>query len=213
MARLESSPASILDGTTRTVLARELAQPIPPVRVHHHHYAMQVLRRFGADALTVEHDVLLPAARLSGARPEDRALLGHELTHAAQRHLEPHNREETSSEAVRAEEQALDAEVTMLVNNAVLSAGSPPLSMTETRILGPAPPQPAAVADAAPVVSPSARPLSIKAASQERKLGQIPAPQAGRATPRLSPEELRRLKEEMYSYLMERIREDFERGG
>ncbi len=96
-------------------LRRRLGVDVRDVVVNREPAAGEHARRIGARAFTSEGEVTLPAQAGPIERPQTRALLAHELTHAAQqRALGPSLPPAGSEEAARLEAQAALAERAML---------------------------------------------------------------------------------------------------
>ncbi len=186
-------PATTLDGTRRAEIARKLNIALPVVRIHHHYAARQLVKRQKADAVAVGREVFVRSPQSING-PEGTALLGHELTHAAQEYLRPRSRAGTiTEERVR--------ELTALTHERQLRGSSVPPQ-------GPAhPPVPITQ------LSVRASEVPIRAARQGRQLSQNENSGSAPAPVALDGRQMQKISETVYRDLMLRVREEFERGG
>jgi Domain of unknown function (DUF4157) len=203
-------PSSTLDGEQRQTLSRQLGMTLPVVRVHHHHYAQQIAKQMRADALSVGTHILLRSPR-STQGPSGAALLGHELTHAAQEFSRPQSRPSTVAEERVREIKAVTHE-RRLLNTAYHDVPNNVLNNVRAQ-------SSAHQASASNMAVPASSSLShavsktpIRAAARGRDLTRPSnstnaAPSAG-----LDAAQLSHIQDNIYRELMVRIREDFERG-
>ena len=192
--QLRHSSYRLLDNTLKRRLGQLLQLRLPTtVQIYTSPVADRIVRRLGADAITLGQHILFRSGAYRPGQPAGAALLGHELTHIAQGQAAL---SATPTQWVRSERQALQNEYR--VRRATVAA--PPL-----------PPAAAATAPAAPRVPPLPPPsvprsgILAPTAQADRQMPAAPAPAA--AAP-----DLTRLKEEVFQSLMERLRTDFERG-
>ncbi len=187
-------PSAVVDGERRQQLGRQLNTSLPPVRIHHHHYARQVVRQLNADAVTIGQEVLVPSPMaLQG--PQGMALLGHELSHAAQEQQRPRSRAATATE-----EQL--REITAVTH--------------ERMLLGSTPSAPPAASTGGPVPvrqDPTNPSPAIRTASQGRNLETSTVVAANTHSTELNATQIQQIQDAVYRDLMLRVREEFERGG
>jgi Domain of unknown function (DUF4157) len=196
-------PSSTLDGEQRQTLSRQLGLTLPVVRIHHHHYAQQIAKQMRADALSVGTHILLRSPQ-STQGPSGAALLGHELTHAAQEFSRPQSRPSTMAEERVREIKAVTHERRLL--NTVLNnkRGQSSAYQASTSSMAAVP--------ASSSLSHAVSKTPIRAAARGRDLtgpsnSTNAAPSAG-----LDAAQLSHIQDNIYRELMVRIREDFERG-
>jgi hypothetical protein len=208
---MERSSPLVLDHHSRELIARLLRRHVPAVPIYANEAGDELTRAAGADALAYPDRIVIRREAYSPHSAAGLALLGHELTHVAAMHSQPAP-EAPSAGAYAAEERdALRNERELLLLFAGHGSHTPPVSGYSPLVL------PSPVDQAPPVASqpgPAAPPMPVlpvavpvRAAATDRDLGLPPL-----TAPALSEAELRRIKEEVYSDLLRRIRTDFERG-
>ena len=106
----------LLDARIKQFLSGLLTLRIPTVKVYTNAAADTVTRQQGADALTYGQNILFRSGKYQPSQPKGMALLGHELTHAAQARLATHpSARPIPTAAIQAEEQqALSNEANVL---------------------------------------------------------------------------------------------------
>jgi Domain of unknown function (DUF4157) len=91
LPEVERSSHFILGANLKNFLANLLDIRIPAVKIYTSQMADALTRKQGADALTYQDKIFFRAGKFNPRTVAGMALLGHELTHAAQTRLEPQN--------------------------------------------------------------------------------------------------------------------------
>lgn len=221
---VQRSSHFILDGRQKDFLAGIINMRIPPVRIYTSHAADSLTRAYKADALTYGDRILFRTGKFKPRNPEGIALLGHELTHAAQSKLE--NQADAGSIPSHLSEyqelQALLQERKILTHFA--NTSTRPISTRNST-------------SAAQVKEPTSHIVQHQNLIPQRKTSLIQRQQTQVSTswPKAAPEDrqlgssrpsadspcasaitecqMRLIKEEVYQDLLDRIRTEFERGG
>ena len=177
-------------------LSGVLRMQIPAVKIYTDQAADRIARQFDADAVSFGQHILFRAGRYDPHRPRGLALLGHELTHAANARM--------AGQAPSFPGQSPEFEETVALRNeqAVLDHASFPAAAAswERSGLRTIPP-----AQSAPLKLPP------RTAATGRDLD-VPHNADSPASPVLAEEHMTRIKDEVYRDLMDRIRTEFERG-
>ena len=204
-------PASTLDGSRREALSKAMGINLPVVRIHKHHTANYITRMMGADAVSVGREILLRSSTaIEGVKGY--ALLGHELTHAAQEQMRPKQRPPTAAEERVREVTALTHE-RLLVNGsgqAGLSANSMANIASSNRSIKSNHINTPLQAHAQSINQTSTTTPAMRAASQDRDIGsQLPTQTHSTG---LNTQQMKQIQDSVYRDLMMRVREEFERG-
>ena len=196
-----------LDPRLQDFLAGILNMRIPAVRIYANQASDAVVKRFRADAVTYEDNILFSAGKYDSRDKAGIALLGHELTHAALARMQhqsmPAHEMLYGHEAE--ERQALNNEKMILQH----------LSAPQVDRGPQAPSVPTYTSSASGANrSRQTRTSSPKAALSSRDLTLPPETGSNTDTaPHLSNRQLNLIKEEVYRDLMYKMRVEFERGG
>lgn len=191
-----------LDARTRARLAGLLDIRIPAVRLYVSQAADAVARRHRADAVTYGRHILVRVDRYNPGHTGGLALLGHEVTHAAQATPAQGGGPYGPRTPVEQEAAALANEQRIL-RSAAPGAGVPPIPLP--------PPAGSPGAGAPPQSAPAAPAAQPQTAAAGRSLNGGSSPGANGGL--LAEPQLRQLKEIIYQDLLKRIRTEFERGG
>lgn len=199
-SKIEQSSYSKINTQLRNFLGHLLNIRIPNVKVYSNQAADNYARKLDADAITYDDKILIRTGKYNPQKPETVALLGHELTHAA--NLVPQRANYRFPRSDAAEEQAALSNENKILNyfslpGASISSLQPSVTSgnvvnsTQNNQLSQSPP------------------TTIKKAESDRDLS-IPETtnQIG-----ISTMETTKLKEEIKREIIEEIRIDFERGG
>lgn len=220
---IERSSHFMLDARIKQFLSGLLNFHIPAVKIYTNQAADGVTRSYGADALTYRDKILFRAGKYNPRETAGIALLGHELTHAAQVKMEsPRKPGQVTQPILKTQElQALANEAKVWQHLSSPSRGL---------VQGNQKPFPHSVhypvSGSSLAISPSEG-----SDSRNRQINQIQSGQPRTAlssrelnlppetntalssSPYLSAQQLNQIKEEVYRDLMDRIRIEFERGG
>lgn len=220
---IERSSHFMLDARIKQFLSGLLNIRIPAVKIYTNQTADRVTRSYGADALTYREKILFRAGKYKPRETAGIALLGHELTHAAQIKMESSRKPSQLTQPIleTKEQQALANEAKIWQH---LSSPSRGLVQGNQKPF----PHPVhyPVSRSSLAISPSEG-----SDSRNRQINQIQngqprtalssrelnlSPETNTAlisSPYLSTQQLNQIKEEVYRDLMDRIRIEFERGG
>ncbi len=222
-ASVERSSHFILDARQRSFLADLLKMRFPPVKIYANQASNAVARAYKAEALTYGDRILFRSGKFNPQSPEGLALLGHELTHAAQSKFEDRPGVIRSSQHYdRQEREALQHESILLSHlSQPLAAQRPSVRSADTASPAPRPmPQRrprhemrSPTAPSSPHVPRQAAMAQPKAALEDRRASPAEAGMLSPGSSELSESQMRLIKEEVYRDLMDRIRTEFERGG
>lgn len=209
--RIEHSSHLILDPFLRELLSRILNIQIPNVKIYANELANTLVEKYDADALTYPNKILFRMNKYMLNKKEGIALLGHELTHAAQ--LNTQNSNTAANYRIQEKEALLNEQKILhyasfletnkdasginrdLINYGNLPNFNPVAIHTETSQAPPAQTQ-------LPRMAASARDLSLPIETVSNS-----------TTPsQLTEAQLSLIKEEIYRDLRQRIRVEFERG-
>ena len=199
-SKIEQSSYSKINAQLRNFLGNLLNIRIPNVKVYSNQVADNYAKKLNADAITYDDKILLRTGKYNPQKPETVALLGHELSHAANLVPQRANYHYPRSEAAE-EKTALSNENKILnyfsLPGASISSLQP--SVTSGNVVN---------STQNNQLSQSS-PTTIKKAESDRDLS-IPETtnQMG-----ISTMETTNLKEEIKREIIEEIRIDFERGG
>lgn len=203
LRRLADSPSFALPPRFRQTVRDAAGIDAPTtVQIHTGAVADAIARRYGADAVTVGQHLAFRAGQY-GHRPEQVALLGHELAHATAR-----DESETPAQRARAEARA------QVVERRVLAAETrEPRSTTAPRAprateprMRTAPPSPIAPpSPPASVAAPVAPSPTVHLAAEAR-------PESPPAPEPVGPVDQEAMMDEIYRYILARMRTEFERG-
>ncbi len=192
-AQAEHGEGRGLDPALRARLERLLRFGLPAIRVYTGYGADRLARRHNADAVTVRNEIHFRQGAYDPATPRGLGLLAHEATHAAwDRGARPARLTQGLDPAQAEERAALDSE------RRVLFADARPAGL---RPLLPAPPP--------PMPGPAPR-SGVRTAQTSRDLSQPEAPPAQAA--QLSDAQLRALRHDIHTSLLDKLRTDYERG-
>lgn len=234
--KIERSSHFILDSRLKDTLAGVLNIRIPSVKVYTNQTSDALVKRFNADALTYENQILFRAGKYDPRSKKGIALLGHELTHAAQSrmcnknvpgYMKTSDRKATEQEALNNEKKVIRYFSTIGAYRRYADTtgfGAKPshindrqLSLTKTRSL-------MSNMSKIPVLknepkdplkfNSGTNQLSLQTALSSRNLTMPPEMNTNvNISPELTDKQLRYVKEEVYRDIMNRIRIEFERGG
>jgi len=218
----------LLDARLKNFLAELLNIRIPAVKIYANSASDALTKRYGADALTYRDSILFRSGKYNPQDAAGIALLGHELTHAAQLRMETrgHSSQVTTHVRVVQEQQALLNEARILNYVSSRDSRSPGEASFPTRQSRlPV----ASFRDLSSETQKSFQPASSWSSPTPNSYGQSGQPRAALSsrevslpsevppTPNglsaLSEQQLKQIKEEVYRDLMNRIRTEFERGG
>ncbi len=236
-SQIEGSSHFILDSRLKDFLADMLNIRIPSVKIYANQASDALAKRFSADALAYEDRILFKAGKYDPRDKRGIALLGHELTHAAQLRMENKNVPEHMMTNVRKaeEHEALNNEKRVLRYFSPIEAyrectkqsisGTKGSYIDDNWLLHTQARTPMTTALKTPV-SPRGHKEPSKFSSGNNQLSHVQTALSSRDL-RLSPEtntgsntatelserQLRLIKDEVYLDIMDRIRIEFERGG
>ena len=213
----------MLDARLKHFLAGFLNIRIPAVKIYTNQAADRVTRSYGADALTYQEKILFRAGKYKPRETAGIALLGHELTHAAQVKMESPSKPGQLTQPIldTQEQQALANEAKVWQHLSSPSQGlvqgkqtpfpdpiHPPvpgksLAISRSRGSGSGNRQINQIQSGQPRTALSSRELNLPPETNT----------ALSSSPYLSTQQLNQIKEEVYRDLMDRIRIEFERGG
>ncbi|MDJ0597825.1 MAG: DUF4157 domain-containing protein [Crocosphaera sp.] len=213
----------LLDARLKHFLAGFLNIRIPAVKIYTNQAADRVTRSYGADALTYQEKILFRAGKYKPRETAGIALLGHELTHAAQVKMESPSKPGQLTQPIldTQEQQALANEAKVWQHLSSPSQGlvqgkqtpfpdpiHPPvpgksLAISRSRGSGSGNRQINQIQSGQPRTALSSRELNLPPETNT----------ALSSSPYLSTQQLNQIKEEVYRDLMDRIRIEFERGG
>ncbi len=199
--QIEQSSYSNINSQLRSFLGNLLNLRIPQVKIYSNQIADKYAKKLQADAITYEDKILVRADKYNLNKPENIALLGHELTHASSLIPQRQNHSTGSNNLVE-EQTALSNEQKVLnyfslpgtkINYerpSVLSGGISSINQSSN-------------------LTPTALPPPQKADSN-RELNQSPT-----MTPNIeiSDSQIKMLKAEILQEIARQIREHSERGG
>jgi hypothetical protein len=206
-----SSSFQYLDNRARQLLGSLLRIDVPSLRVYTGRQADAAVSEAGADAVAYRGNLFFRTGMYEPAAPSGMGLMAHEVTHLVQQPLPgPASTVADLDDANedREERQALDVE-RQVQNYLARETKEAPAAMSPA-----IPPPGRSVPPLADRPGPSAEEQvpAVRAASRSRDVSaRVIEPPQGEA-PTISPEQLRRIKEELYNDILDRIRTDFERG-
>lgn len=190
------SPPLRLDGQVRDRLAGVLEMRIPAVKIYTNQAADQVARQHKADAVTFGDRILFRAGRYEPETPRGLGLLGHELIHASRTRTPSAGPPPVATQAAEQEEAlALRNEQRILNQLAVFAAV--PAAGNRNAPAAQAPPPNAAAG---------------RAAASDRTVGIAGGPGPPDPILKLSGNQLRQIKDDVYRDLLDRLRTEFEQG-
>ena len=202
--QIEHSSYSLLDNQIKSFLGKLLKLRLPQtVKIYNNSVSDSFAKKLDADALTYENKILFRTGKYHFDKPENMAILGHELTHINQEFTQQSN-----NTYVKEEQLALSNEQTV-INYLAASQVSQTFPQSQPPL-----PQPRLTNNSVPNTNPSPS-LSIpKTASSSRNLNTTPQMNNlnNKFPGELSPQQLNMIKEEVYRDLIQRIRTEFERG-
>lgn len=227
-SKIERSSHFTMDAHLKDFLSRILHIRIPSVKIYANHASDVLVRKYRADALTYDDNVLFKAGKYDPRGERGISLLGHELTHAAQSRI--HNKEVPAQMMTNINEteerEALDNEKRVLryfSSQEVCirdNKASNPVPMPHTQ-----PETPKNTALKLPVshtgyrkpsnFTPTDNQLSHPRTALSSRDLSLPAETniSSNISTELSERQLRLIKDEVYIDIMDRIRIEFERGG
>ncbi len=201
--QIEQSSYSNISQQLRSFLGNILNLRVPNVKVYSNQAANNYAKKFNADAITYEDKVLLKTGKYNPQKPESIALIGHEITHAA--NLTPQRQSYRSPHSNAAEEQAA-----LINEKKVLNYFSLPGATISS-------PQPSI-----PISNISSSSNFNQASSSTPKTapeGRLNGSKTETSSPtfELSDMQIHRIAEQVepivYTKIYKHIQEDFERGG
>jgi hypothetical protein len=207
-ARIERSSPLILDPNLKDRLSQILNIRIPNVKIYANELADSLVKKYNADALTYPDKILFRADKYAPTKKEGIALLGHELTHAAQLSTQDpdalENRDTQEREALINEQNVLHYTSLLEVNrnHPETTRDYKTLPTLNFSAKQPENTQPAPAQAQLPTMASSSRNLSLPIESTATSM----------PPSHLSEAQLGLIKEEVYRDLMQRIRVEFERG-
>ncbi len=217
LRQMQNTPSRQLDGVSRRVVERIIERPIPPLRILDSASMNDLLKKYQAVSLSIGPYVASP----SGVDlRHDLPLLAHEAVHAAQfgrraAALEdkPNLRRADEREAEHAE-LITRAKLTSLPHGGKVDHRPVPAAATATL------PQPPPIRTGPSVRVPAettevrqALPAAMRRAVADRPSAENFTSGAGENSAAGPGIDVSQLKEEMYDYIKDRLRTDFERGG
>lgn len=192
-------------------LEQVLEIQIPTVKIYANQAADEVVRHFGADAVTYGDNILFRTDKYNPTTPEGLGLLAHEVTHAAahrpgQAAITPAGDAEEAAALQNEQRVRQAAQVTAPVTFAPLSLPAP-AAPPHSVLSAPEQPEatPATTAVTAPHTALAGRPTGATPMSS-------PMGGTNGGGMQIAEQELTRIKEEVYRYLMAKITTEFERG-
>ena len=224
---VERSSHFMLDGRLKGFLANLLDIRIPAVKIYANQAADALTRKHGADALTYQDNTLFRAGKYNPRYPAGLALLGHELTHAAQGKLENQSRAGHVPKTIleSQERQALANEAKVLQHSSFPVELSSDMNFRRNHPHGQISARHPVKAGELKVPQTPERARrdyqlshlqtgQPKAASSSREVSAPSETDFGlNSSAQLSEQQLSQIKEAVYRDLMDRIRIEFERGG
>lgn len=228
LADVERSSHFMLDQRWKDLLAETLDIRIPSVQVYVNEQSDALAAAHQADAVTRDDKVFFRAGKYQPDTPRGAALLGHELTHAANvaqgTYSEQPSVEEEAS-AIRNEQRVLDvlrhtsdSTPASLPSRSPQTLDPPPVAPrpTSSEVAPPLPAVPTSAlsppAAPSPAHAPTPAPSALRAAAAGRSLEEPPATRTATSF-ELTAAQMARIKDEVYRDLINRMRTEFERGG
>jgi hypothetical protein len=228
-ASLERSSPLVLERRVTETLSRVLHLHVPGVKIYANQPADELASAASADALAYPDRIVFRRSAYNPNSPAGLALLGHELTHVAQMQAQPPGeRPLAPAEHAAEEHEALSNERALLHRFAWANwpatggrLGLPDDAGSGSWLPAPAAPRhrqevptdgrpslPADRSGPAPAAAPAQVAGAPRAALSGRELD-VPA---GPPVLELPDAQIRRIKDEIYRDLIDRIRTEFERG-
>ncbi|KOP26687.1 hypothetical protein AMR41_08670 [Hapalosiphon sp. MRB220] len=201
--QIEQSSYSNISQQLRSFLGNILNLRVPNVKVYSNQAANNYVKKLNADAITYEDKVLLKTGKYNPQKPESIALIGHEITHAA--NLTPQRQSYRSPHSNAAEEQAALINEKKVLNyfslpGATISSPQPSIPISN--------------------ISPSTNfNQALSSTPKTAPEGRLNGSKTETSSPtfELSDIQIHRIAEQVepiiYTKIYKHIQEDFERGG
>jgi hypothetical protein len=230
--KAEQSSYFYLDSSVKDFVAGILNIRIPPVKIYANQTSDSLTKQFNADALTYKNNIFFRTGKYNPRDKKGIALLGHELTHAAQ--IKMQNQNSAGSKIIDyeyGEREAIGNEKSVLryflsaepygKNKRVLDPNSGDNSFKEYRFNSEAyrsyksSASPSSFLDnSTSTINHHTQTQIPRTAPTSRDLD-LPLETSTNSNPtfKLSEQQLRLIKDDIYRDIMNRIRIEFERGG